>query len=219
MKGNKKTIKLFVIFLCLIGAVVSGVYIIYKQKQEVPETEVQEPVEEEKEEEKYEYKKVANSTPLLDTIYEQLLEESEKGSKKEVELAAAYFAVDFFTWSNKEERENVGGVSLVLPEVRTDFASYALRDYYVNFSEFLEEHGKDGLPTVDSYTIVSSTSSDYVYQNDKYVNSDYYDVVVGITYENKTTGMAVDSFVNKVKVTLVEVEDVYYVVAVDTKNI
>ena len=106
-----------------------------------------------------------SSNALMDEIYDQLLAANESGDKtQERELVAAYFAADFLTWSNKTDREDIGGLYLVYPDVRTEFASYALNLYYVNMNEHALTYGQEGLPEVESYAIISDETSDFIYE-------------------------------------------------------
>ncbi len=157
------------------------------------------------------YVKVDDGTALMDEIYEELVSAPDEVAERA--QVARYFAVDFFTWSNKEDREDVGGISYVLPDARIDFAKYATNYYYVNFDEHLATYGARGLPEVIGCEVEKNEESDFVYA--KTSNDDSYDVYLNLTYESKDDGMPVDELMTSVKVTVLKEDQLYYVVGVD----
>ena len=164
------------------------------------------------------YPRSDEETDLMEDIYDNLLLAIEaKDDTKIQEYVAAYFVADFFTWTNKSGREDVGGLTYVLPDARIDFGKYATNYYYVNFDEHLETYGQKGLPEVESYTVESVGASDFVYE--KTGSSDSYDVSLKLQYVSNTNGMPTDELMSKCTVTLLKEEDVYYVVGVDYTDI
>lgn len=164
------------------------------------------------------YPRSDEETDLMEDIYDNLLLAIEtKDDTKIQEYVAAYFVADFFTWTNKSGREDVGGLTYVLPDARIDFGKYATNYYYVNFDEHLETYGQKGLPEVESYTVESVGASDFVYE--KTGSSDSYDVSLKLQYVSNTDGMPIDELMSKCTITLLKEEDVYYVVGVDYTDI
>ena len=202
----KKMIKWMLAFAMVVGMAGCN-----KEKEE------EEEVVEEEEVSVVTYRELSNPTDLLAQIYTDLMEAYESGSKDEVELAAAYFACDFFTWSNKSEREDIGGINLVLPDVREDFASYALRDYYVNFAELLEQNGAKKLPEVIDYKVVENKASDYIYEGAGYENATYKDITLQLTYKDSKV-FDVNELKSEMTITLLKTDTIWYVVGVDYEN-
>lgn len=160
-----------------------------------------------------------NPTAKLQETYDLLVAANEEGNQeKEISYAAAYFATDFFTWSNKTEREDIGGISYVLKNVRQNFASFALRDYYSDFVEHEKKYTASGLPEVSDYVINSVKPSDLKLEIEGFETAQCYDVELNLTYVNKPKGMATNSLKSSVLITLVEDNGLFYVVGVDYKD-
>lgn len=215
MKNKKqKNIMVFItVALAIAVGVISG-YFFLKGNEEKPGKVP--PVQQK--EDVMSYPRSDEETDLMEDIYDNLLLAIEaKDDTKIQEYVAAYFVADFFTWANKSGREDVGGLTYVLPDARIDFGKYATNYYYVNFDEHLETYGQKGLPEVESYTVESVGVSDFVYE--KTGSSDSYDVSLKLQYVSNTNGMPTDELMPKCTVTLLKEEDVYYVVGVDYTDI
>lgn len=215
MKNKKqKNIMVFItVALAIAVGVISG-YFFLKGNEEKPGKVP--PVQQK--EDVMSYPRSDEETDLMEDIYDNLLLAIEaKDDTKIQEYVAAYFVADFFTWTNKSGREDVGGLTYVLPDARIDFGKYATNYYYVNFDEHLETYGQKGLPEVESYTVESVGASDFVYE--KTGSSDSYDVSLKLQYVSNTNGMPTDELMSKCTVTLLKEDDVYYVVGVDYTDI
>lgn len=215
MKNKKqKNIMVFItVALAIAVGVISG-YFFLKGNEEKPGKVP--PVQQK--EDVMSYPRSDEETDLMEDIYDNLLLAIEaKDDTKIQEYVAAYFVADFFTWTNKSGREDVGGLTYVLPDARIDFGKYATHYYYVNFDEHLETYGQKGLPEVESYTVESVGASDFVYE--KTGSSDSYDVSLKLQYVSNTNGMPTDELMSKCTVTLLKEDDVYYVVGVDYTDI
>lgn len=215
MKNKKqKNIMVFItVALAIAVGVISG-YFFLKGNEEKPGKVP--PVQQK--EDVMSYPRSDEETDLMEDIYDNLLLAIEaKDDTKIQEYVAAYFVADFFTWTNKSGREDVGGLTYVLPDARIDFGKYATNYYYVNFDEHLETYGQKGLPEVESYTVESVGASDFIYE--KTGSSDSYDVSLKLQYVSNTNGMPTDELMSKCTVTLLKEDDVYYVVGVDYTDI
>lgn len=213
LKMKKRKQKNLIVALALIAvAVIGGIAVFFatqRQSQKAPIA---------LEEDTVNYVEGNHPTALMDEIYDQLLAANESGDKtQERELVAAYFAADFLTWSNKTDREDIGGLYLVYPDVRTEFASYALNLYYVNMNEHALTYGREGLPEVESYAIISDETSDFIYEA-KNLDSTY-DITVQVTYKSKEGGMPTEDLKQEAVITVLEDGEKFYVVGVDYTNI
>lgn len=213
LKMKKRKQKNLIVALALIAvAVIGGIAVFFatqRQSQEAPIA---------LEEDTVNYVEGNHPTALMDEIYDQLLAANESGDKtQERELVAAYFATDFLTWSNKTDREDIGGLYLVYPDIRTEFASYALNLYYVNMNEHALTYGQEGLPEVESYAIISDETSDFIYEA-KNLDSTY-DITVQVTYKSKEGGMPTEDLKQEAVITVLEDGEKFYVVGVDYTNI
>ena len=84
--------------------------------------------------------------------------------EKVAEDVALCFVYDFFTFKNKKDSSDIGGLSY-LPQNRVDeFAEFAENNFYKNFNSIVSEYGKENLPEVSKVTIESKseTSVDYL---------------------------------------------------------
>ncbi len=212
---KKKTIKIIIGVLVVALMAGGGIYYYMNNQEEEVTVEANEDTTEDA---VITYGESSNPTSLLKTIYEDLIEAHENQSDDEAELAAAYFTVDFFTWSNKTEREDIGGINMVLSSVRTDFASFALRDYYINFAEFAEEYGTSNLPEVIDYEIEEVEESEFVMEDETYADYPCTDVTISFSYLKGTNRMDTSTMKTEAKITMILVDDLYYVVGVDYEN-
>lgn len=211
MKKRKQK-NLIVALALIVVVIIGGVAVYFAWHRQSPNTPIA------IEEDPVNYVEAKNPTPLMDEIYDQLLVANESEDKvRERELAAAYFAVDFLTWSNKTSREDIGGLYLVYPDVRTEFANYALNLYYVNMDEHTLTYGQEGLPEVESYTIVSDETSDFIYEAKNMDNT--YDITVSVTYKQKDGGMPTEDLKQEAMITVLEDGEKYYVVGIDYTDI
>ena len=212
MKMKKRKIKNLVVAISLvIVLIVGGIATWYslQNKNNQPGTIEEDPVY---------YVETNQPTPYMEEVYDALIQANDANDiEKEKELVAAYFAIDFFTWSNKENREDIGGLYLVYPDVRTEFGKYALNIYYTNMDEHMITYTKEGLPEVEKYELKSISSSDFIYEA-KNLNQTY-DVKLELTYKQKENGLPIDQLQKDVVITLLEEGDKYYVVGVNYTNI
>lgn len=209
-RKQKNIVVIVMVVLALSVAMIAG-YFFLKSNQEPNEPIT--PVEE-----LHTYTKDPNGTDLMNEIYDQLMAAVDAKDEEKIKAnVASYFAVDFFTWNNKEDREDVGGLAYVLPDARVDFGKYATNYYYVNFDEHLQVYGKAGLPEVTACEVKDLRASEFVYE--KTGNSDSYDVELHLTYLGHEGGMPIDELTVDVTVTLLKEEDAFYVVGVDYTNI
>lgn len=214
MMKNKKTKNKIVIAFVLLGAVAVGVAGFFFMKDKEPTEPDTPPVTDV---DTVPYVNDKNATEYLNTIYAELEAALEEKDEEKVKgLVASYFATDFFTWSNKVNREDVGGLAYVLADARIDFAKYATNFYYVNFDEHKQTYGVDGLPEVVNCVVNEVSASNFVYA--KTGNKDSYDVDLTITYEDKE-GMPTDDLMTDFTVTLLLENDVYRVVGIDYQEI
>lgn len=213
---NKKTKNKIVGAFLVLGAIailIAGSFFI-KDEEGTPSDNEDTPIVQE---ESIPYLESDDATEYMQSLYVQLKTAAENKETETIKgLVASYFATDFFTWSNKDDREDVGGLSYVLPDARIDFAKYATNYYYVNFDEHQSTYGKSGLPEVTSCTVNSVDTSDFVYA--KTGNGDSYDVDLTLEYA-QSEGMPTEDLMKDFTVTLLLEDGVYYVVGVDYQQV
>lgn len=137
------------------------------------------------------------ATDYQKEIYDELIEAQKTFEESWVpETEEAYaeavvknFIADFFTWSNKGGRNDVGGLQFVYPLYRSDFRNKAVDVFYLYLDYYIEEYGADQLLTVENvnvtgvdpnfvYTMPDGTQMDgtYVYAEWTYADSDKLDL-------------------------------------------
>ena len=63
------------------------------------------------------------------------------------------FVADFFTLSNKNSRQDVGGLQFFSEEIVDNFRNYAIDQFYLYLNQHIAAFGSESLPTVVSTTI------------------------------------------------------------------
>lgn len=119
------------------------------------------------------YEDPQNPNSAYALAFNQLSKDLTDGDMKKVaEDVAICFVYDFFTFKNKEDSSDIGGLTY-LPQNRVDeFKEFAESNFYKSYNSIVSEYGKDNLPEVSQVTIesMSETTVDYLeYTYDGYV--------------------------------------------------
>lgn len=218
MKKDKKSklkLQIFIVSIlsvCIVFGVVAVMYL--KNQGESNPPSVPQPVDD-----GLNYTLSTNATDKMAEIFGQLETANQSGDQeKEMTYAAAYFATDFFTWSNKTKREDIGGLNYVWPDSRQDFASFALRDYYANFTDYANKYGISLLPEVDNYVINGVSESEFRLESEEDKDKPCFDISIDITYKQVSGGMPTSSLKSSMVITVVKDTELYYVVGIDYKE-
>lgn len=218
MKKDKKSklkLQIFIVSIlsvCIVFGVVAVMYL--KNQGESNPPSVSQPVDD-----GLNYTLSTNATDKMAEIFGQLEAANQSGDQeKEMTYAAAYFATDFFTWSNKTKREDIGGLNYVWPDSRQDFASFALRDYYANFTDYANKYGISLLPEVDNYVINGVSESEFRLESEEDKDKPCFDISIDITYKQVSGGMPTSSLKSSMVITVVKDTELYYVVGIDYKE-
>jgi len=102
-----------------------------------------------------------NATDYQRSIFDELTTAKENFSNLTSEVNREAYAIavvknfiaDFYTWSNKESRNDVGGLQFVAPDLQSNFRSYAVDNFYLYLNQYIERYGQDALLTVANITI------------------------------------------------------------------
>lgn len=141
------------------------------------------------------------SNQLLDNIYVRLDKAFQnRRINDECQLAASYFAVDYFTLKDKED-DQVGGLDYIYGELQIEFSSFALKSFYTY---------KDIYPNLEvkGYEIISYSPSKVVI--DGLEDNDYYNVLLSIEYNQEAEELPTNA-----NIVLVFDDNRFYVVGVD----
>lgn len=123
--------------------------------------------------------------------------------EKEAEMVAVNFAYDFFTLSNKEDSEDLGGLQFIPTDKIGYFMEFARSYYYGNYPTIVNEYGKDNLPEVSGYTVESVTASEHTY-NGSPCNG--YDIKLTLTYKETE----VERLKTSLTISVIELSDFDY---------
>lgn len=99
------------------------------------------------------------------------------------EAVVKNFITDFYTWSNKSGRNDVGGLQFVYPLYRTDFRNKAVDVFYLYLDYYIEQYGVEELLTVKDVK-VTGLDTNYVYTMPDGTQLDGTYVYAEWTYEN-----------------------------------
>ena len=141
----------------------------------------------------------SGDSELLNNIYARL-DTSYKNKDEEDQLVAAYFACDYYTFVDKKKNE-IGGVDYMYPEMVENFSQYAQTSFYSYKNQYPELE-------VLKYNIISYSPSKVTIAGLE--DNDYYNILISLTFNEEIEGL--NSTVN---VTVVRVEDRYYVCGLD----
>jgi len=102
-----------------------------------------------------------NATPYQIELFESLIEAHEQfeqwGSDEALEAYAAMivqnFVADFYTLSNKTDRNDVGGIQFFSEEIASVFTTHAVDTFYLYLNQHIETFGNEALPTIGQVNI------------------------------------------------------------------
>ncbi len=161
-----------------------------------------------KNEEKSEVKMVANDLyvePLNPTeaqikAYNKLSEAiTSENKKEEATMVAVSFAFDFFTLSNKEDAQDLGGLQFIPSDKIRNFMEFA-QAYYPTI---VNEYGKKSLPEVTGYKVEAVEEKDFTYNGSACRG---YDVRLSLTYADTE----VESLKKSMTISVIEIQDYEY---------
>lgn len=154
-KRVKKSVKKLLVCLLIVGLIIGG-YFVYKKyfnKQSTPESP--KVVDEIK---TFNYAVNENDTKLFKSTFDELkkvLGEKEVDNKKYAETISKLFIIDFFTFSNKTSKNDIGGIQFVYSTYKTSFVDFARDGIYKQVKNTLEGNSNADLPTVKSVNVNS----------------------------------------------------------------
>ena len=192
--------KYIIIITCILALLFSLVFYLNNQYQKSSPTKTETAME---------YIQDKNETELMSRVYNQLIIAVNENNKEDIrKLVAAYFAIDFYTLSNKETG-NIGGVDYLYQDKKDDFVAYAKEGYYNGVDNYIET--KTNNQEVESYTIVSSEDSHKALSGLE--DYSYYDVKIKIVFKEINPILNVKEYI--ATVTLIEKDKKMSVVALE----
>lgn len=156
--------KIFIIYASTLSIIVTlfGGFYIYKtivESREVGKTTF-------KEDDYYSIRN--NATQLQKSLYKDLIksvEEDPRNEKEMYELLAKNYIADFYTWTNKFRRNDVGGVQFVLEDIRANVFHQAQQKTYNDLYYYLENDGLEDTLEVSDIKTKSSKAIEFFIHN------------------------------------------------------
>ena len=187
-----------------------------------------------------------NPTDVQKEYFAQLKEAVEGAERADdqtiAELVAKNYVTDFYTWTNKRGKYDVGGLSFIYDgeyengDHYKDNLYFKARDgYYKYISAYGTKYGKENLPEVESVEIKNSSksTSPYVisehhsYKQDE--EGEWYDYRVNNSYDcyliectwtyKENTVMNMDQFAKSINLAVIKHGDGFYIVEASESKI
>lgn len=130
----------------------------------------------EKVQDEYQLSDVA--TAYQKEIFEELVtaqdvykaEHTELTKEEYATLVVKNFVADFYTWSNKTGRNDVGGLQFIAEEMKSTFRKQAIDGFYENLDFYLNDYEATSLITVNDVTILDVNLNDTLETEDEVID-------------------------------------------------
>ncbi len=136
----------------------------------------------------YDYHLRADPTELQVTLFEELaaaLYADEVDDEEVAALIVENFVADFYTWTNKINLYDIGGMYYVYTEQRVNIYDQARDTFYVNLDNAIQEYGSENLieiATVEATATVLTSGYDVETDDETIHYDDAYYVQCTFTY-------------------------------------
>ncbi|MGL5977526.1 MAG: hypothetical protein ACRCZJ_00820 [Erysipelotrichaceae bacterium] len=131
------------------------------------------------------------------------------GQETIAQEVARNFAFDFLDFASKSGKDDVGGISFIIPEKRGEFKGFATNNYYVDYQTIVTQYGMAALPKVNEVVVTSSEAGSFVFNEATYTG---YTVRLRVTYE-EVVNFDLARLKTQPVIQVILIEDVYYVLA------
>ncbi len=117
-----------------------------------------------------EYKLSELATQYQKEVFEELLNAQEEYKTTSTDLTKEEYAAslvknfiaDFYTWSNKTGRNDVGGLQFIAEEMKSAFRNQAIDGFYGNLDYYLKDYEATTLITVKDVSILDVNLNDTI---------------------------------------------------------
>jgi len=156
-------------------------------------------------------------------LYNALSDAIEENEEEEVaKLVAQNFVMDFYTLKNKKNSEDIGGLTYIPENRRSEFATYASIYAYANYEKISQEYGDKHLPQVKACEVAGIYEKEMAY-TDKILTTDGVEQNVTDTYNGYVVNVEItfkdtkvmDELPTSVNVIIIEMDDVYRVIGLE----
>lgn len=121
-----------------------------------------------------------------------------------VELVVKNFIADFYTWSNKTGRNDVGGLQFINEEMKANFRKQAIDSFYENLDYYLKDYDPTSLLTVNNVTTLDVNLDDTIEVEDEVIEC----ISVKASWEYEDTSLDdIGQFQNEATFILTESND------------
>lgn len=154
-------------------------------------------------------------TDLHEQLFKGLQDDYDQNNH---EAVAAYVGQlmlsDFFTWSNKSSRSDVGGMQYLLDDevFKKEFFTQALNNYYGFFEELRLKYTQEELPTVIDVQWLETQPAEFSY------GDMLFDEVIKMSFRleyDATKRYDISTLYLNYSVTMASINNVWYVVQID----
>lgn len=188
-----------IIFVIVLAIIFSLVFMINKDNQP---TKPRDPIQ-------ISYVQVDHETKLMSDIYNQLVTAINRGNQEDIrQLVAAYFAVDYFTLSNKSV-DQIGGVEYFYSDKKDDFTTYAKTGYYQDVNQIIESHMNQ--QEVIKYSIISNEPSHKALSGLE--DYSYFDIKLSLEFNKENSILQTQKYITTI--TLIQKDNKFSVVAIE----
>lgn len=150
-----------------------------------------------------------NPSNIYAQTYNELSAALDKGDGEEIaSLLASCFAYDFYTLSNKEDENDVGGLTYLPDDRAEEFTAYAITHYYSNYSTIKSEYGITSLPQVVEVTVDQVKE-----QNVTYLQTVFPGYIVDLTLDYADTKIDESELKTNVQVSIINYSGVFMIIA------
>ncbi|MBE6115096.1 MAG: hypothetical protein E7191_08495 [Erysipelotrichaceae bacterium] len=158
------------------------------------------------------------ATPVEPTAYQAEVYSAlstllnEGGSDTEIAKAVATaFATDFYTFQNKKDENDVGGLDFFASDKRSAAKNYITFYYYKNYTPIVNQYGAESLPCVKTVVAAEPVIEQFKDENLDQLFTSY---VVRLNLDYEETQIADASLKRETVITLVKYDGVFRVVEI-----
>lgn len=158
------------------------------------------------------YQLSETATAYQKSIFEELTQAKDDYQSSQTDLTKeAYvesvvknFIADFYTWSNKTGRNDVGGLQFINEEMKANFRKQAIDSFYENLDYYLKDYDPTSLLTVSHVTILDVNLDDTIEVEDEVIEC----ISVKASWEYAATSLEeIGQFQNEATFILTESND------------
>lgn len=160
-------------------------------------------------------------------LYNKLTKALNEGNDEEIaKLVAQNFISDFYTFKNKSNSQDIGGLTYLPEARREEFKTYATIYAYSNYETIIQKNGKSSLPVVKSVKVDGIEAGEFDYTNyipadeaagtvEQYITDTFegFQISVSLSYEDSK--LAEEDLLTKATILVLNFDGKYCVVSME----